>query len=105
MPGGTVEVPEISFEDEVRLPAQKTAVIVIDMQNDFVKPDGALVVPAASEAVPHIQQLLDAARAHIEELEPYPDVSPRDSRDQRIAELEARLCEREAIIAELPVQL
>jgi nicotinamidase-related amidase len=64
VPGGTVEVPEISFKDEVQLPARETAVVVIDMQNDFVEPDGALVVPAASETVPHIRQLLDLARAH-----------------------------------------
>jgi nicotinamidase-related amidase len=64
VPGGTVEVPEISFKDEVQLSARETAVVVIDMQNDFVKPDGALVVPAASETVPHIRQLLDLARAH-----------------------------------------
>jgi nicotinamidase-related amidase len=32
------------------------------MQNDFVKPDGALVVPAASETVPRIQELLESGR-------------------------------------------
>jgi nicotinamidase-related amidase len=32
------------------------------MQNDFVHPDGALVVPAAKETVPNIRRLLDAAR-------------------------------------------
>lgn len=63
VPGETVQVPEISFTDQVRLPAQETAVVVVDMQNDFVRPDGTLVVPAARETVPHIQQLLDAARA------------------------------------------
>jgi nicotinamidase-related amidase len=33
------------------------------MQNDFVEPAGSLLVPAASETVPHIQQLLESARA------------------------------------------
>ena len=68
VPGDQVEVPEIKFKTEVRVPAQKTALIVVDMQNDFVEPDGALVVPAASETVPHIQGLLESARnagAHI----------------------------------------
>lgn len=60
---GVVEVPDIPFEDETRLPAQKTAVVVVDMQNDFVKPGGALLVEAAAETVPRIQQLLEAARA------------------------------------------
>ena len=63
IPGDTVKVPEIAFEDEVRLPAQETALVVVDMQNDFVKPDGSLVVPAASETVPQIQRLLESARA------------------------------------------
>jgi nicotinamidase-related amidase len=36
--------------------------IVVDMQNDFVKPDGTLVVPAASETVSHIQGLVESAR-------------------------------------------
>lgn len=63
VPEKTVEVPEIPFEDEVMLPVDKTAVVVIDMQNDFVKPDGALHVPAAKETIPNIQALLDVARS------------------------------------------
>lgn len=63
IPGKTVEVPEIPYKDQVELPVADSAVLVIDMQNDFVKPDGKLVVPAASETVPRIQQVLDAARS------------------------------------------
>jgi nicotinamidase-related amidase len=63
VPGGTVGVPHIRFEDEVHLSAEDTAVVVVDMQNDFVKPGGALVVPAAAETVPRIQRLLESARA------------------------------------------
>jgi nicotinamidase-related amidase len=63
VPGKTVEVPDIAYRDEVRLPAKNTAVIVVDMQNDFVKEGGSLVVEAAMETVPKIQQLLEAARA------------------------------------------
>lgn len=62
VPGRTVEVPEISFKDHVRLRADRTAVIVMDMQNDFVKPGGTLVVPMALETVPNIEHLLRAAR-------------------------------------------
>jgi nicotinamidase-related amidase len=62
IPGDTVEVPEIPFKEEVELPAGKTALVVVDMQNDFVDPDGALYVPAAKEAVPRIQRLLERAR-------------------------------------------
>jgi len=64
IPGGVVRVPEIPFTDEIRLPAQNTAVVVVDMQNDFVKPGGALLVEAAAGTVPRIQRLLEAARAH-----------------------------------------
>jgi nicotinamidase-related amidase len=61
-PPPTVKVPEIPYRDQVNLPADKTALIIVDMQNDFVKPDGSLVVPAASETVSNIQNLLDLAR-------------------------------------------
>jgi nicotinamidase-related amidase len=64
VPESTVEVPEISFEDQVRLPAEDTALVIVDMQNDFVKEEGNLVVPAASETIGSIQQLLEAGRAH-----------------------------------------
>lgn len=63
IPGKSVEVPDIPYRDEVRLPAKQTAVIVVDMQNDFVKEGGSLVVGAAKETIPHIQQLLEAARS------------------------------------------
>ncbi|MCB0132309.1 MAG: cysteine hydrolase [Caldilineaceae bacterium] len=63
VPGSTVEVPEIPVKDAVRLPAQKTAVIVVDMQNDFVKPSGTLMVPAAADTIVNLQSLLQRARA------------------------------------------
>ncbi len=63
IPGETVEVPEIPLRDEVELGAEETALVIVDMQNDFVHPDGALYVPAAQEALPHMEDLLDRARA------------------------------------------
>lgn len=62
IPGKNVEVPEITYKDRVSLPAKKTALVVVDMQNDFVKEGGNLVVPAAGETVPNIQKLLLSAR-------------------------------------------
>jgi nicotinamidase-related amidase len=62
VPEGTVKVPEIELEDRVVLGASETALLVVDMQNDFVKPEGALVTPAAQETVPRIEKLLAAAR-------------------------------------------
>lgn len=63
IPSGTVQVPEIPFKEQIRLPASETALIIVDMQNDFVKEEGSLTVPAASATIPHIQELLKAVRA------------------------------------------
>ncbi len=64
IPKGTVEIPEIPIASHVDLPASGTAVIVVDMQNDFVKPGGSLVVPMAKHTVANIQNLLANARQH-----------------------------------------
>lgn len=63
IPGNTVEVPEIPFKERVELPRDKTAIVVVDMQNDFIKEGGTLVVPAAETTIHNIVRLLDAARA------------------------------------------
>jgi len=62
VPGGKVEVPEIPYRDSVSLPASSTALVIVDMQNDFVKEQGNLHVEAAQATVPHIQALREAAR-------------------------------------------
>lgn len=62
IPGKTVLVPEIPYHDGVTLRAAETALIIVDMQNDFVKDGGSLVVPAASQTVSGIGKLLDEAR-------------------------------------------
>ncbi len=46
----------------MKLKADETAVIVVDMLNDFVREDGALVVPGAMKLIPNQQKILDAAR-------------------------------------------
>ncbi len=56
-----VEIPEIKVHDRIELPASETAVIVVDMQNDFVKPGGKLVVPTAKDTIPSIRRLLEKA--------------------------------------------
>ena len=58
----TVEVPRMELVDRVDLDASTTALIVVDMQNDFVNPRGRLFVPSAPETVPRIRLLLDRAR-------------------------------------------
>ncbi len=62
IPGKAVEVPQIPYKERVALPARGTALIIVDMQNDFVKPGGSLVVPAAEETVAGIGRLLESAR-------------------------------------------
>ena len=61
-PGQTVEVPEIPWKTRVEIPARNSAVIVVDMQNDFVKEGGSLVVPAAAATLEKVQTLLAGAR-------------------------------------------
>src|SRR3712207_6647322 len=58
----SVEVPEYEIHDEVRVSTTHTALVVVDMQNDFVKEGGTLVVPDAEATIPKIQGLLDLAR-------------------------------------------
>ena len=57
-----LEVPEIPVVEKVELPANNTVLIVVDMQNDFVKQGGKLVVPTAESTIGAIRKLLDKAR-------------------------------------------
>jgi nicotinamidase-related amidase len=61
--GQMVTLPDIPFRPSVELPAAQTAIVVVDMQNVFVDPKGALSVPTAAATVPAIQRLLAAGRA------------------------------------------
>ena len=58
-----LQVPEYTVEREVTVQPRTTALIVVDMQNDFVKPGGALVVENAAATIPAIWRLLALARA------------------------------------------
>ena len=60
----TVEVPEYTIAPEVEIDPRTTALIVVDMQNDFVRPEGKLFVPDAPATIPKIQALLAFARQH-----------------------------------------
>jgi nicotinamidase-related amidase len=60
--GGSVALPEIPYIESLSLAAPKTALVVVDMQNDFVKSGGSLFVPDAAGTVPGIQRLLTEAR-------------------------------------------
>ncbi|MFP3266647.1 MAG: isochorismatase family protein, partial [Thermoproteus sp.] len=59
----TVGVPRIPIVDKVSLPADGSAVLVVDMQNDFAHPNGRLYGPSAREIIPKIAALLERARS------------------------------------------
>lgn len=61
--GEQVTLPEITISKKVEFPAQRSAVIVVDMQNDFVKPGGSLVVPSAAATLPALAATLERARS------------------------------------------
>lgn len=57
-----VDVPDIPRADRLVLPADRTAVVVVDMQRDFVAEDGSLRVDAARATIPTIDDVLRRAR-------------------------------------------
>ena len=59
-----LDVPAHTVEARVEVRPERTALIVVDMQNDFVDPRGSLCVGSARATVPAIARLRDFARAH-----------------------------------------
>ena len=43
---------------------EKTAMLVVDMQNDFVQEGAPIEIPRARAMVPRLNRLLDVCRAH-----------------------------------------
>jgi nicotinamidase-related amidase len=58
----TIQVPPYAVEDEVLVDPARTALVIVDMQNDFVERGGSLLVPDAAATIPAIQHLLRLAR-------------------------------------------
>ncbi len=58
----SVEVPPYEVHAQVEVDPARTALIVVDMQNDFVADEGSLRVPDAAGTVPVIADLLERAR-------------------------------------------
>ena len=58
----TVQIPEYEVHKRVKLDPATTALVIIDMQNDFVRDEGTLQVEAAPATVPAIARLLELAR-------------------------------------------
>ncbi len=57
-----VSLPGQARKESVELPAAETALIVVDMQNDFARQDGALFVPDSADTIEPIRSLLHEAR-------------------------------------------
>ena len=57
------EVPQYAVQDEIYVDPGRTALVVMDMQNDLVKQGGSLLVPDAEATVAAITRLLELARA------------------------------------------
>jgi len=58
----TVEIPEYEVHKRLTLDPASTALVIIDMQNDFVRDEGTLQVEDAPGTVEAITRLLDLAR-------------------------------------------
>ncbi len=58
----TVEIPDYELHKRVKLDPATTALVIIDMQNDFVRDEGTLQVAGAPATIPAISRLLGLAR-------------------------------------------
>jgi nicotinamidase-related amidase len=58
-----IEIPDIEVGKNIVLSSKDTALVIVDMQNDFVEERGALYVPSAKKTVPFIRELLEKARS------------------------------------------
>ncbi len=58
-----VSVPECKITPKIKLNPRSTALVVGDMQFDFVDPKGTLCVPEAGKTLGAIRHLISAARA------------------------------------------
>lgn len=58
-----IEIPEPEVESRVDVAPDTAALVIVDMQNDFVDPAGALCVAGAAATVPVIARLREFARA------------------------------------------
>ncbi|RLG01944.1 MAG: cysteine hydrolase [Thaumarchaeota archaeon] len=57
-----LKLPEELKAVDVSVDPRKTAVMIIDMQNDFIKKEGKLYVPRSEELIKTIKSVLDKAR-------------------------------------------
>lgn len=53
-----MNVPPLNIDASVSLPSDETAILVVDMLNDFVTESGSLFVPQSVRTIPNIEHLL-----------------------------------------------
>lgn len=58
-----IEIPELPIEPRVEVVPDVAALVIVDMQNDFVDTAGSLRVADAAATIPAIVRILDLARA------------------------------------------
>lgn len=58
----SLELPEIPHTETLTLDPTRTALLVVDMQNDFVDPEGSLFVESAPSTLPSIARLIERTR-------------------------------------------
>ena len=59
-----VDVPDYPVASQVTVDPATTALLIVDMQNDFVRDNGKLQMPTAAATIPTIARLRDFARRH-----------------------------------------
>ena len=72
-----IDVPEYEVREEVRVDPARTALVVIDMQNDFVHQGGGLLVPDAEATIPAIRSTARARPGTWDARRVQPGHSPR----------------------------
>jgi nicotinamidase-related amidase len=82
---------------------EKTAMLVVDMQNDFVQEGAPIEVPRARAMVPRLNRLLDVCRAHtIQVIYIHHVIRGGDIDAGRLADHHATIRNNKAIIAGTP---
>ena len=73
------------FNELIMMAAQNTALIVVDVQNDFVDPHGSLYVQDAQSVVPNINRMISNARSDgrlvVYTQDWHPEVTPHFEKD------------------------
>lgn len=59
----SVSLPQYKLAERIELESKTSALIIVDMQNDFANPKGKLFVPSSLNTIQPIRNLLEKARS------------------------------------------